>query len=306
MPVLLAAGERIERDPNVDSRYWLAREYFEETATDFYELALWCDANQLEEERDEHLNDALRLDANHAEARKRLGFTRRGRDWVAVEPSLQNTANASVASSGTAQDTVSSRQAERIAKLRKRQEILRKQQQVDQRIGGIAARLDSSNPAQVRQARLDLAEINDPLAIGPLTRAMQRTSVDTRVRLLGAIGRIPAPESTYALAVAAAIDLSPEVHGAAVELLRGRPTDRDRYVPVLEQALRSEKAGLVHNAAAALESLGEHQSVPQLIEALMTPTRTAHKTDEQPNWVPGLKLTDVWAGSNSMPIRAPS
>jgi HEAT repeat protein len=195
--------------------------------------------------------------------------------------------------------------------LRSRQEALRKQQEIGQTIAGIAGRLESNNPSHVRQARLELGDIRDPLAIGPLTKAMQKASVANRVRLLESIGQIQAPEASYALAITAAIDLSPEVRLAAIELMRARPEDTARFVPVLEQALRSEKTGLVYNAADALEGLGQRQSVPHLIDALLTPSRNQQSggittSDTEPNWVGGLKFTDVWARSNSVPIRAPS
>jgi hypothetical protein len=308
LPILRVAIERIDLDPDPDNRYWLAREYFEETAAGFYELALWCDANELNDERDEHLNDVLQLDTDHAEARKGLGFIRHGRDWLLGQPSVQKVERAV---DGTVVSAVA-RRAERTEKLRGRQETLRKQQEIDQTVAGIATRLDSTNAAHVRQARAELAEIHDPLAIGPLTKAMQRANVDTRVRLLHAIGDIAVPEASYALAIAAAVDLAPEVRVTAIDLMQARPQDHDRFVPVLEQALRSEKAGLVHNAAEALESLGQHKSVPHLINALTTPTRPVPKhngtltAESQSNWVPGLKLTDVWASTNSVPVRAPS
>jgi hypothetical protein len=312
MPILRSVIERIEQDEDVDARYWLAREYFDETAAGFYELALWCDANQLEDARDEHLNDVLRLDLDHAEARRRLGFVRRGRAWLIEQPGKRPVEPGADVGEGRANDGVAARRAERTEMLRSRQEALRKQQEIGQTVASIAARLESSNAAHVRQARLDLAKIRDPLAIGPLTKAMQKTSVANRVRLLETIGAIQAPEASYALAITAAIDLSPEVRGAAIDLMHARPEDRDRFVPVLEQALRSEKTGLVVNAADALDTLGERQSVPHLIDALMTPARTNANSggittaETQPNWVGGLKFTDVWGSSNSIPIRAPS
>jgi hypothetical protein len=312
IPILQSAIERIERDSDIDTRYWLAREYFDETAAGYYELALWCDANQLEDARDEHLNDVLQLDPDHADARKRLGFVRRGREWVVDQPAKQRGEAAGDRRDVTASDGIAARRAERTETLRTRQETLRKQQEIYQTVASIAARLESGNATHIRQARADLAEIRDPLAIGPLTKAMQKASVANRASLVEAIGEIQAPEASYALAITAAIDLSPEVRGTAIDLMRGRPQDRERFVPVLEQALRSEKTGLIYNAAAALDVLGQRQSVPHLIGALVTPAHTNPKsggittTESAPNWVGGLKFTDVWSGSNSIPIRAPS
>jgi hypothetical protein len=314
LPVLRGSIERIERDDDMDRRYWLAREYYDETAEGFYELALWCDANQLEEARDEHLNDALRLDPNHAGARQRLGFVRRGREWVPAAPAAtsQATPPESAASDGAVAGRSATRRSELTEVLQKRQDAVRKQQAIHDKVMGIAARLESNNPTHVRKARLDLAEIRDPLAIGPLTKAMQNASVPNRVRMVEAIGEIPEPEAAYALAIFASIDVSFEVRRTAIDAMATRPDQRDRFIPVLEQALRSEKIGLVENGAEALELLDEHQSVPRLIEALTVATRSTPNpigqlTTEPPsNWVRGIKFTDVFADQRSVPMRAPS
>src|SRR5262245_52120072 len=84
IPILQSAIERIERDSDLDARYWLAREYYDETPAGYYELALWCHANRLDDARDEHLHDVLRIDPDHADARKQLGYLRRGKEWVLV------------------------------------------------------------------------------------------------------------------------------------------------------------------------------------------------------------------------------
>jgi hypothetical protein len=300
----------LELDSDLDARYWLAREYFEDSAAGFYEIALWCDANQLDEARDEHLNDVLRFDPDHAEARRRLGFVLRGGKWTLVEPSIQ-TGDIGQGKVAPASGSMS-RRAEQLETLRKRQEAIRKQQELNKTVLAVVAKLESRNAAYVKQARSDLAEVRDPLAIGPLTKAMQTANVENRIRILQAIGAVQEQEATYALAIAATVDLSPDVRAAAIELLRERPQDRARFVPLLEQALRSEKPGLVYNGAEALVALGERKSVSGVIDALTIPSREDSipagklETDSAPNWVKGLKLTDVWAPNRFVPFRAPS
>ncbi|MBI3468860.1 MAG: hypothetical protein HY000_38135 [Planctomycetes bacterium] len=311
MPVLRSTVERVELDPDLEARYWLAREYFEETAEGLFDLALWCQVNKLDDERDEHLNAVLEINPNHAESRKLLGYVRRGREWVLQEEAADTNnvqgpkeANLAVEVSRRAQDG-----REKFEHLRRQQETLRKQQELNKTVVRLVSWLDSKNADQVQQARAELAEIRDPLAIGPLTKAMGKTAAVDRLVLLDAIGRIPAPEATYAVAIASVVDQSSTVRTRALDLLKDRSDQEDRYLPLIEQALRSEKVGLIYNGAEALTELGKKRSMPLLIGSLMTPTRTVYRTEgfvtTYTEWVPGIKLVDVWPGGTFIPLSCP-
>ncbi len=304
MPVLRSTVERVERDADMEVRYWLAREYFDETAEGMLDLALWCQANKLEDERDEHLNTVLQLDPNHAEARKLLGYVRRGREWVLKEAAtdtndVQGRKEAALAGEASRPD-----QDRRVnlEQARRRQEILRKQQELNKTVVRLVSWLESKNAEQVQQARAGLTEIRDQLAIGPLTKAMGTANDSNRLRLMQTISQIPSTEASYALAIAAVVDLSNDSRFLAVELLKNRPEQKDRYLPVIAQGLRSEKPGIIYNAAEALTELGQKGAIPRLIDSLQTPVRTNYITggynmvSTYPKWVSETKLVDVWTG----------
>jgi hypothetical protein len=314
IPVLRSVVERIERDSDAEARYWLAREYFDETASGLFELALWCDANKLDDKREEHLNAVLLLDPDHAEARRLLGYVRRGRAWVRKEtadvaPDRSAAADAEATVEASRPDAKRREQTEEI---KRRQETLLKQQELARTVVRLVSWLEAKNADRIQQARAELAEIRDPLAIGPLTKAMGTASDPTRLRLIQAIGDIPATEASYALAITAVVDLSGAARGLAVELLKKRPDQRARYLPVIEQGLRSDKPGMIYNAAEALAELDQKGSMPGLIDALYTPVRATYITGgytnltTYPRWVPETKLVDVWTGpERTIPVYCP-
>ncbi len=52
------------------------------TANDFYNLGRWCEKNDLEEEAKQAYEKAIKLNPNHRNARKKLGYVKRKGEWV--------------------------------------------------------------------------------------------------------------------------------------------------------------------------------------------------------------------------------
>lgn len=65
--------------------YQKVRGGYEDTSQDQLELANWCEKRGLKDQERAHLNQVIRLEPNHAEARARLGFRRVNGNWVASE-----------------------------------------------------------------------------------------------------------------------------------------------------------------------------------------------------------------------------
>ncbi|MFH1266199.1 MAG: hypothetical protein ABIK89_10770, partial [Planctomycetota bacterium] len=67
------------------AEYRQRREESAETLEGRLELARWCSRHQLHDQARAHLTEVLRLDPNHAEARRRLGHRRVGDVWMSRE-----------------------------------------------------------------------------------------------------------------------------------------------------------------------------------------------------------------------------
>jgi len=57
-----------------------------ELAEAHFRLALWCKERGMEKRAKEHLRIVIKLNPDHAEARKLLGFVRKGKRWVREKP----------------------------------------------------------------------------------------------------------------------------------------------------------------------------------------------------------------------------
>src|SRR5437867_1593191 len=150
IPLLRSGIDRIDRDADLEARYWLAREFLDETADGLLDLALWCQANELPEARDEHLNAVLEIDPDHIEARTLLGYVRRGREWVLEETREVETGSKSKSSATPVKSDVNRR--ERLEMLKQRQELLRRQAELSRTIVRLATLLESKSGTAVLQA----------------------------------------------------------------------------------------------------------------------------------------------------------
>jgi len=81
--IIIARDDIVDVTPTVSAR----QEYEEKkkdakTADDWYKLGLWAKEKKLERSAAEAFNEAIRLDADHEEARKELGFLKHEGKWL--------------------------------------------------------------------------------------------------------------------------------------------------------------------------------------------------------------------------------
>ena len=308
IPLLRSTIASIHRTEDKQVRYRLAKELYDETPDELTELALWCHANDLHQQRDELLEAVLRMQPDHPEARKLLGDKRAGQQRKKKDPPKKNAKDA------LAGQQQSVKRAEANAQRRRKLRDAREQRQAAQKVREwrrtltrLVVWLQGKNAARIRQAREELARIRDPLAIGPLTEAVHAGPEPTRQRLLDTIAAIPAPESTYSLAYTSITNASPNVRLRAIELLKQRPEERHRYLPILERALRSNTLETVYITAEVLTALDEKVSVPAMIDVLTTPVVTQWRPVSGQGLMPSIVSVpdDVRVSIGTILVRGP-
>lgn len=176
-----------------------------ETADGRLELARWCSRHQLHDQARAHLTEVLRLDPNHAEARRLLGHRWVGGVWLSPEEVEQFRA-----------------EADRGAKdLRLWTPKLK----------SIRYKLGLRDQGKRQEARETLLAIRDPAAIGAMELWLADADDEVALLVIQALDKMPAKEASLALARLAVFSPLDTVRHEAAEKLSGRKVDG--YVPAL-------------------------------------------------------------------------
>lgn len=251
--------EKRERSKSPWQTYRERRKACKKTAVAHYELAMWCDEQELGPEREDELAHALRLDPDHAPTRRALGFELDDAgQWV--KPPSNNAPDPDVIA------------AQRL--LKKQEQLVRKL--VAQWFVKVRAIHDARmtpkrgkvNPKKFRKARELILKIRDPLAIPALTGVLSTGNRASRLVLIESLAQFPDDDATMNLVVMSLLDPSKHVRKSAADELRKR--DDPRVVERLRDALFSEEEGILRHAAAALGVLRASETIPDLVEQLST------------------------------------
>jgi hypothetical protein len=176
-----------------------------------HKLALWCEEKGLKDEARAHLATVVRLDPNHADAWKRLGYKKVGNNWTTDAQSV-------------AQKTEHTVQQEADKRWKPRLEHLR----------------DALSHKGVKkdEAERELATLTDPRAVTMVWKVFVQGHDKHHLAAVQLLGQIDAAAASRALATLALTDKSDEVRRRATETLRRR--DPREYADLLITALRDK------------------------------------------------------------------
>lgn len=242
--------ERIEAAPTVLDEYAHKRAESPDTPEGHAALAEWCALNELTSQRNKHLRRAIELDTNYAPARRALGYVRIGPIWVEGSKVVERKPDEAEAEKEDPQELA--RQAQ--AKWRRRISAIRH------------ALLDSGSDRLFEQGVEQIRQINDPLAILPLSEILSRGNLATRKLLVETLGRFREAEATLNLGIIGLVDSSESIRRLAVSELVKR--DDPRIVAQYREALEQRNDILIRRAAYGLEQLGATAAIPDLIRVL--------------------------------------
>lgn len=218
-------------------------------------LAKWCDEVGLLTESRVHFRRVLELDANHAEARARLGFVRVGETWVEARTAVES------------DDDDKKKKRQKREQIDAAKLLAAIQQQWIGQIRAIRAQfLDATAASANRNGRERILAITDPLAVLPLARVLSDGSVFSRRVLIEALAEFDEDEATLNLASLALLDDDAEVRRQATLELKRR--DDPRIAAQMRKGLQSNNDVIVTRAAVTLGMLQAKSAIPELIAAL--------------------------------------
>ena len=239
---------RVEHAASLVERYQRRAGRAEATADAQYELAEWCRPRGLLVEQRAHVWRALRLDAEHAAARRALGYVKVGEVWVDGRAEVPRRPPKHGMNQARIEAAIQANWEKRIG------EIVRKN------LSREHATLNATGAAA-------LQAITDPLAAGPLFAVLvEARHAVARAALVDALGRLNSDEATEYLVVAALEDAEASIRQQATAALAARP--HRHAIQILRKALADESERLVANAATVLAALEDQTSIPALIDVL--------------------------------------
>ena len=240
--------------------YAKAKRLYRDTASDQFKLAQWCARHRLRRQQRVHLLRVIALDANHAVARRMLGYVRQGDTWVPRRTEKRRSGYVRYKGRWMLPMEKDLLEREDRAKTEARQWY--------QKCRTIAALLVHRDSRRRQQGQTQLDAIRDPTAIKPMFDMLTRKGVPVRLGLVEALGRFLESDARLSLVRLALADRSQRVRTAAVAEL-GRHKD-PMVLTWLMRALKPKHRTVMFRAVQALEQIGDLSVVPALIDVLVT------------------------------------
>jgi hypothetical protein len=274
--VRLSSGSRVKlaarqvrkliEPSTAESKYERLLPKMPDSAAGHLSMAQWCQENGLKDLRLYHLQQVLRHESDHEEARRSLGYGRIEGRWIKADDWMRQ--------QGYVRYQGAWRVPQQVAIMERQREIelAQKNWRRDLKMwrGWLGGRRDA-------EAREKLRQLKDPLAVPGLAELLAKErDPDVRETYVDLLARFSNSTAVSALVRTAIQDPDMEIRLRAIDHLRnnGRPQAVRALVPVLSH----KDNGMVNRAAAALGRLGDAEAVLPLIDALVT----RHETVIQP------------------------
>lgn len=232
-----------------------------DTAEANWELAEWCRTNRLTAEADAHTARVIELDPNHAEARRKLGYSRHRGKWM--------TRDELMASRGMFRYEGSFRTRQEIELLERSKRGTEAAVNWRKQLARWRRDLGSSKPQESMAAADKFKGLRDPAAAGALVRMLKsENNLDVQDLLIATAARIEHPATVQALATLSLRSPRHEVRQQCLEhLVEAR---RPGLAEIYTKALKSDRNEIVNRAGNALRALGSQETLGALITALIT------------------------------------
>jgi len=233
-----------------------------------YALGMWCKDNRLRKEAEERFRYVLKLNPEHKDARRQLGYRRyRGR-WMTSDEVMIAQGKVRYGS-----EWVTPKEAEHLA-------ALEKQQAISKRLSRLAQAIEQGSRKSRERAMDALAATRDPDAVKPLGRFAESKHVGVRrgvINALTGIGTCPAADE---LAKIVLIDPEEELRVLALAGLKKiKGIDASEYYISALSVYRKKPVELKEHAvlkrrvltrgAWALGEIGDKRAIPTLISVLV-------------------------------------
>jgi len=238
--------------------YATVRHRYPDTLDGQWALAEWCREKGLADQRRTHLKRILELAPDHPEARAALGYTRYEDEWLTREELMTRR--------GMVRHGGSWRYPQELELLRQEQYRDKAEAEWLKKLRLWRGWLGSERNLD---ARKEILAIRDPSALAALAAALEDDERPAaRALYAEALGNLRTHPARTALARAAMEDPASEVRLACIEQLRSQPDPV--VVAYFVGQLKSKENRAVQRAAVGLSALQDPDSVPALIDALVT------------------------------------
>jgi hypothetical protein len=288
--ILRSSLEKQERTSDELDEYQRRARSVGSTVEAQWELAEWCRARGLKQQRAVHLQRILELDPDHVPARRGLGYFQLQGKWVTREQAQQRDGYVLYEGRWRTRQEV---------QLRLERKALRAAQiEWTKRLKRWRLDIVSGKPHEAQQAHDSFLEIDDPLAIDPLVRLICTERIrELKLFYVRVLCRIADPRAVHQLTYLTLVDRDDDVFDLCIRevVSRQQPETVKTYV----QALKNVDNFCVNRAAFSLLHLNDVSAIGPLIEALVTvhPVRTPPQTT--PGGLPASESTITFALDDS-------
>lgn len=234
---------------------------YPDTVADQWKLAQWCREHKLLTQRRVHLRRVIELDPSHVEARRALGYSLIGGQWVTRDEVMTNQGYVR-GSKGTWVLPQEAAIEENKKKLDAAQLEWCKNLKLWRRWLG---------DERDQKARDNILAISDPMAVKGLAIGLNDDgNADARVLFAKALGKIDNADAAKALAVGAICDEVEEVRQTCLDFLqtKRRPEVIGYFVSKLSPKKNTNP--VINLAGIALGQMKDPTAVGPLIDALVT------------------------------------
>jgi hypothetical protein len=262
MTLSAAQVKEVHAKSEVERRYDAVLPKMPHTADGNWIIAEWCKKIGLTKKRALHLEQVLKYDPDHVDARHALGYSRVGGKWMKAREFRERQGYVLYKGSWRLKQDVEVDQRDRRTDLAQK-EWTRKVRMWRSWLGSRTAR-------RVEEARAEFRDLDNPLAakgIGELLEdeeyyELKRLFIDVLERL-GSSG-------DGSLAECAMKDKDRRIRELCWDVLADRPTPSARIVSELMKGLKSKDNHIVNMSAIGLGKLQDPESILPLIDALVT------------------------------------
>ena len=257
------AAEQVQR---VITRSDVQKQYDElvpkmpNTVEGHWKMAQWCREAGLSSNRTLHLEQVIKLDPDHEEARAVLGYSLHGSRWMTQEEFLR--------SQGYVRATGGwkLRQEVELDALKRQRELGEKEWRRKLKIW--FDQLDS--PRRSSDALANIQAIRDPLAAPALSEILANSKAPRQVRLLclDVLNKLPAGIVEVTLIQLATNEPDPNLRDRCLDELK-RAESRNA-IAKFTRDLQSKDNRVVNRGAVCLQRMGDPAVTRELIDALIT------------------------------------
>lgn len=250
--------KKIEYQRPDEVEYDKIRSRYPDTVEGQWELAEWCREKRLSGPREAHLKRILELNPDHEQARRALGYSQVGGQWMTQEQAMIKQGFRRYKGSWKLTQEIELLERDRKSELAEKEWAKK-----------VSTWRDWLGTDKGQVARESLLAIDDPQAIKALAQALREDRRDqARLYFVEALAHIGTPEAMDVLAVRALEDPVEEVCLTCLDRLKEKKNPR--AVNYFINKLKDKDNAMVNRAATALRHLGEPAAIGPLIDAVVT------------------------------------